>query len=285
MTRLGLLLGGGGMVGVAWENGVLAGLADAIGFDAAASTVIVGTSAGAAVGADMALGKDPRAALDRDEEHAEFLGEIELPDLETGLFPKILGLMMSPESRTAEGAAKIGALAVQAETAFSEDKFVERFRTFAGTDDWPEGDFRPTCCNCRTGERKVWTAADGIELPRAVASSCAIPGFFPAISFEGEHYMDGSRGKNYHAAILEDVEVDAAMYIGPRIQAMDLEQFILDDMAAIEARGVRTLTVYGSERLDAANPNLMDATQRHMGFELGCADGKALASAVEALLS
>ncbi len=55
MTKFGLLVGGGGSVGVAWENGVLAGLVDATGFEPAKSTVIVGTSAGSSVGADMAL--------------------------------------------------------------------------------------------------------------------------------------------------------------------------------------------------------------------------------------
>ena len=280
MSGIGLFLGGGGSVGIAWENGVLAGLADSIGFDASDATVIVGTSAGAVVGADMALGKDPHNALDDDEEHAEFLGEIELPDLESGLFPQILGLMMSPESRTPEGAAEIGALAVEAETSFTEEQFVERFRVFAGTDEWPHADFRPTTCNCRTGQRRVWTAADGIDLPRAVATSCAIPGFFPTVAFGGDHFMDGSRGRNYHAETVADVELDAALYIGPRIQAIDIEGLLRDDMAALEATGVRIFTMYGGARLDAANPNLMDAGERRPAFEMGKADGADHAAAV-----
>ena len=58
MKRLALLLGGGGTVGIAWESGVLAGLADSCGFDARESTVIVGTSAGSAVGAEIVSGRN-----------------------------------------------------------------------------------------------------------------------------------------------------------------------------------------------------------------------------------
>jgi predicted acylesterase/phospholipase RssA len=50
-----LVLGGGGVTGVAWELGILAGLADA-GVDLSAADAVVGTSAGAVVGALVATG-------------------------------------------------------------------------------------------------------------------------------------------------------------------------------------------------------------------------------------
>ena len=48
--RMGLILGGGGEVGIAWEIGVLAALEEKAGFKASACEVIAGTSAGAIVG-------------------------------------------------------------------------------------------------------------------------------------------------------------------------------------------------------------------------------------------
>ena len=57
--RRALVLGGGGNTGIAWEAGVLDGLADG-GVDPADSDLIVGTSAGAIVGAYLALGHSPR---------------------------------------------------------------------------------------------------------------------------------------------------------------------------------------------------------------------------------
>ena len=213
---LGLLLGGGGSVGIAWESGVLAGLADACGFDASACEVIIGTSAGAAVGAGFALGKDPHDALDR-AANVQLSGIPPL-DLEQGAFAEILQLLMSGEARTPAGVARVGELAVEAETSLTEDEFVNMFRRGTETDEWPSGvDFRCTTTQCSTGQPKVWTKADGIDLARAVASSCAIPGFFPTVSFGGERYMDAMRGRNYHASILEGFDLDAVLFVGPKI--------------------------------------------------------------------
>lgn len=58
MTTRALVLGGGGPLGIAWETGLLAGLA-AGGVDLSRADFILGTSAGAFVGAQMAMGRSP----------------------------------------------------------------------------------------------------------------------------------------------------------------------------------------------------------------------------------
>jgi NTE family protein len=50
--RSGLVLGGGGITGIAWELGLLAGLA-AANVDLLSADLIVGTSAGSVVGAQI----------------------------------------------------------------------------------------------------------------------------------------------------------------------------------------------------------------------------------------
>ena len=57
MDRRALVLGGGGVTGIAWETGLIAGL----GIDLAAADVIIGTSAGSLVGTDIACGQDLEA--------------------------------------------------------------------------------------------------------------------------------------------------------------------------------------------------------------------------------
>lgn len=282
--RFGLLLGGGGSVGIAWENGVLAGLMDAIDFDPTAATVIVGTSAGSSVGADMALGKDPHDALTLDNDPANPRRRVETPDLTTGTFAEIIGLMMSPEGRTPDGVARIGRLAIEAETQLSEDEFVEMFRRTVGTDDWPAIDFRATTANCETGEPVFWAKEHGVALSRAVASSCAVPGFFPTVGIGEGRFMDGSRGKNYHAAIVEPLDLDAALFIGPKVSVEGVAKATRDDMDAIAAQGIRVHTMLGSERLDSAGLNLMDFSARPAAFEIGLADGVAQSGAIAELL-
>ena len=55
-TKTGLVLGGGGVTGIAWEIGLLKGLRDG-GVDVSGADTIVGTSAGSVVGA--LLGRRP----------------------------------------------------------------------------------------------------------------------------------------------------------------------------------------------------------------------------------
>ncbi len=55
--RSALVLGGGGITGIAWEIGLLAGLADA-GVDLTGAGLVVGTSAGSVVGAQLTGGAE-----------------------------------------------------------------------------------------------------------------------------------------------------------------------------------------------------------------------------------
>lgn len=283
--RFGLLLGGGGSVGIAWENGVLAGLQDAIGLDPTAATVIVGTSAGSAVGADMALGKDPHDALALDDDPAQLRRTMDPPDMTTGPFAEIIGLMMAPDARTPESAARIGRLALDAPTTLTEEQWIGMFRRTVGTAEWPEVDFRATSTCCSTGEPVVWTADHGVDLALAVASSCAVPGLFPPVRIGDEYYMDGFRGTDYHAGIVGPLELDAAIYIGPKIAAVpEVVKMLERDMDAIAEGGTRVHTMLGSEQLDAANLDLMDFSARAAAFEIGLADGRAQAPMIAGLL-
>src|SRR5829696_213496 len=58
-----LVLGGGGILGEAWMTALLAGLADASGFDSRDCEAFVGTSAGAIVATALSAGVEPGARL------------------------------------------------------------------------------------------------------------------------------------------------------------------------------------------------------------------------------
>ena len=63
-TKTGLVLGGGGVTGIAWEVGLLAGLRDG-GADVSGADLVIGTSAGSAVGAVIAQRRGPRGPVRR----------------------------------------------------------------------------------------------------------------------------------------------------------------------------------------------------------------------------
>ena len=60
-----LVLGGGGLLGEAWMNAVLAGLEEADALDARACASFIGTSAGSIVASALAAGVRPRSRLGR----------------------------------------------------------------------------------------------------------------------------------------------------------------------------------------------------------------------------
>jgi NTE family protein len=185
MTRA-LVLGGGGPVGVGWESGLAAGLAEA-GVALGAADLLVGTSAGSIVGARLALGL----------ELAETVSAVGQPlPVEAGVGATIADLMTAwagaaSRAQTPEQARiELGKLALDARTVAERDfTGAAVFAQLAGHD-WPAS-FRCTAIGTQTGALRVWDAAAGVPLDRAVASSCAVPMVFPPVTIDGARYMDG----------------------------------------------------------------------------------------------
>jgi NTE family protein len=176
-----LVLGGGGPVGRAWEIGLVDGLADQ-GIDLGTADLIIGTSAGAVVGAHLALkqgfGAPPEIAAPPPV-HFESMAELAAAMMRAAQSP-------NPEPVRAE----IGKIALNAQT-ISEEASLSRpmFAPFIGQA-WPN-QFRATTVNARTGQFQIWDASSGAPLERAIAASTAAPCVWPPITINGERYIDG----------------------------------------------------------------------------------------------
>jgi len=188
-----LVLSGGGSVGIAWEIGVAAGLARG-GVDVREADFITGTSAGSAVGAQLALRRDLDELVSRQRD----IGRRASASTGSGasgasgqriaeLFAVIARAMAGDRPAEARR-AEIGRFALAAD-ALPEDQFVSAFRYLKG-EPWPAR-FACTAVDALTGEFAVWDAHSGVELDRAVASSCAVPGLFAPITINGRRYIDG----------------------------------------------------------------------------------------------
>ena len=288
--KIGLVLGGGGLVGIAWELGVMAGLAERAGFDPAAASLIVGTSAGSVAGAQVALGRDLGELVDaqrRTADRASTPPPRPARDATrrggTTVVPQaIMQLLVSSEGSIEERAVQIGKLAVDAPVALSETDYVESFRRMLGTDEWPEPDFRVTTAECDTGRSVLWTKDDGIGLLRAVASSCAIPGFFPTVGFEGRRYMDGPRG-GFYAQLVAEKRLDGVLFIGP-LGALPEGLRDNPEIDALAARGLPVVQITGGAALAAAASDLMDPGGRARAVDAGVDDGRAAAAGVARLI-
>ena len=202
-----VVLGGGGPVGIAWESGLVAGLAQQ-GIDLGAADRIVGTSAGSVVGARLALRHaitPPEAPATR--ERSSDAGAAGRGD---SMATRMAGLMEAMTSAAAhqgapeEARAILGRFALEQRTA-PEESFVGWFGDLAG-EPWPSS-YGCTAVNARTGEFVLWDAAAGVDLQRAVASSCSVPGVFPPITIGADRYIDGGMRSPLNADVAPGCDV------------------------------------------------------------------------------
>ncbi|MET0804941.1 MAG: patatin-like phospholipase family protein [Acidimicrobiales bacterium] len=184
-----LVLGGGGPVGVAWEAGLLAGLAEA-GVDLSGADRIVGTSAGSIVGARLARGAAPAdlftasAAVSTPEGGAPAVDAEALMAIGSAIFEGITGARPHEEI-----VRELGQKALAADT-IPEEELANVVGRSLGPD-WPDRDFACTAYDVDSGDFVAWDAASGAPFDRAVTSSCAVPALFPPITIGGRRYMDG----------------------------------------------------------------------------------------------
>jgi NTE family protein len=197
-----LVLGGGGPLGVGWEAGLLAGLADA-GVVLRQADAVVGTSAGSVVGAQL--------TSDR------MLADVVPPISEAP--PWALSESAAGPPDLAEMLARGGGDAVP------EDEFVARFAFLRAP--WPET-FRCTSFGLDTGQFVVWDQASGVELHRAVAASCSVPGISPAITIAGTRYMDGGARDMLNA----DLAVGHDIVVTVSCMALDPPEGLVPDLIA-----------------------------------------------------
>ncbi|MEU6347071.1 patatin-like phospholipase family protein [Streptomyces sp. NPDC046977] len=288
--KLGIILGGGGQVGIAWETAVLAALTQHAGLDVNAAAVIAGTSAGAFVGATAASGAD-LAALTDQEIIGSTLSPVPPPppaqqDSGTGtaVVPDdITKIVTSREGTVRERSAAVGQLALAATPVVDEETYLQLLATMFTPREWPATtDLRITSAHCTTGETVLWSRNHGIDLMRAVASSCAIPGFFPPVQHNGDYYCDAPRTP-FCATLAETEQLDRILFIGPDIPVlagMD-EKHELD---RLKANGTPVVAITGSPSFDEVGKELMDAAARPRAAEIGLQDGHAAAAEVISLL-
>src|SRR6478672_9805392 len=113
-TARALVLAGGGVTGIAWELGVLSALAGA-GVGLADADLVLGTSAGAAVGAQITSGAPMSDLLAAQRVPASESKEV-AAELDGAVLEEIIGVLLDGNADQTANLAKVGAMARAAET-------------------------------------------------------------------------------------------------------------------------------------------------------------------------
>ncbi|WP_297700000.1 patatin-like phospholipase family protein [Mycobacterium sp.] len=209
-NKRALVLAGGGIAGIAWETGVLRGIADESPATArllVESDVLVGTSAGSAVAAQLSSGNTLDELFDRQvaESSAEIDSGVDV-DAITELFLTALGAPYEePRDKTRQQMQRIGAVALATKTVpapVRRQVIAQRLPSH----DWPDRTLRLTAIDVATGELTVFDRESGVDLVDAVAASCAVPGAWPPVTIAGRHYMDGGIASSVNLVVAADCD-------------------------------------------------------------------------------
>ncbi|POM23822.1 hypothetical protein BTM25_24480 [Actinomadura rubteroloni] len=185
MTRA-LVLGGGGSVAGPWAAGLIDGLRR-FGIDLGAADLIVGTAAGAYIGACLAHDADVSGIImDLIKEHHVDA----TPDIDDALLNRTIDILSDPACPTRARAAMLGVLAREIQRPPMSpwlDRVIERLPA----DDWPERALLIASVSAETGERAVWRRGGAATLRQAVQASCSWPVMYYPTRIDGHLYIDG----------------------------------------------------------------------------------------------
>ena len=227
---VGLVLGAGGVVGQAYQAGVLAALQREAGWDPRSAALIVGTSAGSVTGAALRVGV-PATDL------AAFLygvptsrrggailrrilpgdaGPLPTPSLRSLFRPWNLpspALLVRVARRPLAFRPEVAAVTLLPRGQVDISARADGLDQHIGTG-WPDG--LRICAVRRTDGARVVFGRDGAPAARlasAVLASCAIPSYFRPVSIDGVEYVDGGVHSVTNADVLRDEGLDTVVIV------------------------------------------------------------------------
>ncbi|MEU6976907.1 MULTISPECIES: patatin-like phospholipase family protein [unclassified Streptomyces] len=185
-----LVLGPGGRLGTAWTAGLAAGLRG-FGVDLGEADLIVGTSAGAIVGAVIATGQDPaRLAAVSLPRTADASSAPRHPD--PAVMGAVLATLADPGLDPAEKRRRVGRIALETVDAEADRRLIAQRGALIGTDTWPRRPLLIPAVDAESGDPVVWDTGAGVPLAHAVAASSAFPGVESPVAIGDRRYLDGA---------------------------------------------------------------------------------------------
>jgi NTE family protein len=280
MTSGALVLAGGGVAGIAWEIGVLAGIRDVepAVFDRIMdpATTFVGTSAGSTVASQLASGVDldQLYASQLAEESAELGAEADLAEFSAMMAAAAEGATSPEEVRR-----RIGRIALDAKTASAADRRAV-IAARLPVDGWSDRRLLITAVDTGTGELRVFDRDSGVDLIDAIGASCAVPSIWPTVEIQGRQYMDGGMRSAANADLAAGCDPVLIVVPSPENSPYGppIPKAELDALAP-----ARIHTIFADDAAVAAfGPNPLDPAVRPASARAGRALGRAIAREIAA---
>lgn len=266
------MLGGGGITGIAWELGVLAGLAEA-GVTLGEADLVVGTSAGSVVGAQLAGG------IDVEELYAAQLagsgGEVRAEISKWTMAKWGWAVLRSRDPRKAR--ARIGRMALSANTVpEAERRAVIESRLPVRS--WPERRLLITAVDATSGEFATFDRESGVAVLDAVAASCAVPGVWPPVSINGRRWIDGGMRSPANCDLAADC--GQVVILAPMTDGFGPAASVAGQAAALRKSSRVAVVAPDEETRRAIGRSPLDPARRAPAARAGRAQAPAAAASV-----
>ena len=274
-----LVLGGGGVTGIAWEIGILAGLAER-GVDLTDADLVVGTSAGSVVGVDVRSGT---SLADLYEKQTQPPGSNEIyARMGLGVTVKYVRAMLL--TRNPEVArARVGAMALRTKTV-SEEARRRVIESRLPIQQWPAGRLQITAVDALTGDLVVFDAASEAPLLDAVGASCAVPGIWPPVTINGRRYIDGGVRSAANADLAAGC--DRIIIIAPLVSGYGPLASPVNQARALSEAGARVAVIKPDQAaLRAIGKNVLDPARRPASAQAGYVQAESAAQETKAVWS
>ena len=268
-----VVLGGGGITGIAWEIGVIAGLSDE-GVDLREADRVVGTSAGAIVGTLL------RSELPLDDIYAvQQTEETEEIGARMGLGIYLRWTLVGLSSNAHEARRRMGRLAIQAQTPAADRRAIIAARV--PVSEWPAKRLLITAVDADTGDPMVFDRSSGVDLMDAVAASCAVPMVWPPVTINGHRYIDGGVRSLTNADLASGA--DEVVVIAPLDAAFRKRGRTSTQLARL-GPGVRSVVITpDAAARRAIGRQVLDPARRAISAQAGREQGRREASRVAAI--
>jgi NTE family protein len=276
-TTRAVILGGGGVVGIAWEIGVLAGLKEA-GIDLADhATALIGTSAGSFAATLVASGADIDERYQAQFAPAENEVNASMdPDIQS----KYQAAFTSNYGQAIPLAKAFGEIAKTASTIDTELR-TSVVKTRLGISEWPDNELLyMTAIDADTGELVLLDRHSGLSIVEAASATGAVPGIWPMVVAGGRNWIDGGMISAHNTEL--GAGYDRVLVIAPVAETNG--GFDTVEAAAEKLRPaakVVTITLDDGAK-EAIGMNFLNPDYRAIGAEAGRAHALKVADEVRA---
>lgn len=262
-----LVLGGGGITGIAWESGVLAGLIDS-GILVNHADKILGSSAGSYVGSILANGQNMKTYY---EQLANNRDNADNAQLDPSLFELWREAFVEGKTDEQVIGKYLGDIINKSPSTVSLKERERSVRKRIGNVDWTP-QLEITAINAKTGTLESFNETSGISLMEAVMASGAVPGIWPHVDMLGASWIDGGMISSTNARLMANYK--DIIILAPLDQKQGLVPSVYEDVETLKTNSNVTLITPDQDSRNIIGTNIYSSQHIKEIGDAGYQQGK-----------